>query len=179
LAQNWPKLYNWTQGANLPSEVLLRVEQGGDYGWPYCYFDPDLKQLVLGPEYGGDGKKVGECAEKKKPAAVFPAHWAPTGLAFYSEKMFPETYQGGAFIAFHGSWNRAPEPQEGYNVVFQPMANGEATGPYQVFADGFAGARKEPGLAEHRPTGLGVGPDGDLFIADDQGGTIWRVTYRE
>jgi glucose/arabinose dehydrogenase len=132
---------------------------------------------VLAPEYGGDGKKVGECSKKLGPVAAFPAHWAPDALVFYDGKTFPSSYRGGAFIAFHGSWNRAPEPQGGYNVVFQPMANGKATGPYQVFADGFAGPRKEPGLAAHRPAGLAVGPDGALYVTDDQQGTIWRVSY--
>jgi hypothetical protein len=88
-------------------------------------------------------------------------------------------FQGGAFIAFHGSWNRSPEPQQGYNVVFQPMSNGKAMGDFQVFADGFAGPRKEPGLAVHRPSGLAVGPDGALFVTDDQRGTVWRVTYKQ
>jgi glucose/arabinose dehydrogenase len=177
LAENWPKLYNWKQGANLPAEELLRVEQGGDYGWPYCYYDSTAAALVLAPEYGGDGKKVGECATKRGPVAVFPAHWAPVALVFYEGDMFPPSYRGGAFIAFHGSWNRAPEPQEGYNVVFQPMSRGKASGKYQVFADGFAGARKEPGLAAHRPAGLAVGPDGALYVSDDQRGRIWRVVY--
>jgi glucose/arabinose dehydrogenase len=178
LAENWPKLYDWKQGANLPAEELLRVEQGGDYGWPYCYYDQTRSSLVLAPEYGGDGKKVGECATKRGPVAAFPAHWAPLALVFYNGSQFPASYRGGAFIAFHGSWNRAPEPQEGYNVVFQPMANGKAAGPYHVFADGFAGARKEPGLAAHRPAGLALGPDGALYISDDQAGRIWRVAYK-
>lgn len=179
LAQNWPKLYNWKQGANLPAEELLRIQAGGDYGWPYCYHDSTATGgLRLAPEYGGDGKKVGECAGKGKPVAIFPAHWAPNGLVFYHvAKNFPDSYRGGAFIAFHGSWNRAPEPQDGYNVVFQPMANGKASGPYQVFAAGFAGPRKEPGLAAHRPSGLAVGPDGALYVTDDQQGRVWRVTY--
>jgi glucose/arabinose dehydrogenase len=176
LAQNWPKLYDWKRSANLPSEELLRVERGADYGWPYCYHD-STAGLVLAPEYGGDGKKVGECAGKRGPVAAFPAHWAPNALVFYTGKMFPASYQGGAFIAFHGSWNRAPEPQQGYNVVFQPMSNGKASGDFQVFADGFAGLRKEPGLATHRPAGLAVGPDGALFVTDDQRGTIWRISY--
>jgi glucose/arabinose dehydrogenase len=178
LAENWPKLYNWKQSASLPAEELLHIERGGDYGWPYCYYDTTTSALMLAPEYGGDGKKIGECATKRKPVAAFPAHWAPNALVFYTGKMFPESYAGGAFIAFHGSWNRAPEPQAGYNVVFQPMANGKASGPYQVFADGFAGARKEPGLAAHRPSGLAVGPDGALYISDDQGGRVWRVSHK-
>lgn len=179
LGDNWPKLYNWKQNASLPAEELLRVEQGGDYGWPYCYHDSTATGLLLAPEYGGNGKTVGECASKRKPVAIFPAHWAPNALVFYGGgKMFPSSYRGGAFIAFHGSWNRAPEPQDGYNVVFQPMANGKASGPYQVFAEGFAGPRKEPGLAAHRPSGLAVGPDGALYISDDQRGTVWRVNYK-
>jgi glucose/arabinose dehydrogenase len=180
LADNWPKLYNWKQSANLPAEELLQIERGADYGWPYCYHDSTAAGgLLLAPEYGGDGKKVGDCAGKRKPVAIFPAHWAPNGLAFYDvAKNFPQSYRGGAFLAFHGSWNRAPEPQDGYNVVFQPMASGKPSGPYQVFADGFAGPRKEPGLAAHRPSGLAVGPDGALYITDDQGGTVWRVSYK-
>ena len=177
LAQNWPKLYDWQRSANLPAEELLRIEQGADYGWPYCYYDPVQSTRVLAPEYGGDGRRVGQCGEKRGPVAIFPAHWAPNGLAFYYGSTFPERYRGGAFIAFHGSWNRAPEPQQGYNVVFQPMENGKASGDYEVFADGFAGARKEPGLAEHRPSGVAVGPDGALYVTDDQGGTVWRVQY--
>jgi glucose/arabinose dehydrogenase len=179
LAENWPKLYNWKQGANLPAEELLRIREGGDYGWPYCYYDSTLQQLVLAPEYGGDGKTVGRCTSKLGPVAAFPAHWAPNALAFYNGKMFPAEYRGGAFIAFHGSWNRAPEPQEGYNVVFQPLAQGKASGAYRVFADGFAGQHKDPGGAAHRPAGLTVGPDGALYISDDQRGTIWRVTYKQ
>jgi mono/diheme cytochrome c family protein len=93
-------------------------------------------------------------------------------------KAFPAGYQGGAFVAFHGSWNRAPEPQGGYNVVFQPLADGKAAGPFIVFADGFAGAVKEPGDALHRPSGLAMGPDGALYISDDWHGRIWRVTYQ-
>ena len=69
-------------------------------------------------------------------------------------------------------------PQGGYNVVFQPLADGKASGPSVVFADGFAGAVKEPGQAAHRPSGLAVGPDGALYISDDQRGRIWRVSYR-
>jgi glucose/arabinose dehydrogenase len=177
LAENWPKLFDWKQSARLPAEELLRIEEGGDYGWPYCYYDPEAKSRVLAPEYGGDGKAVGQCAAKAGPVAVFPAHWAPNALAFYRGTAFPQKYHGGAFIAFHGSWNRAPEPQEGYNVVFQPMANGQASGDFEVFADGFAGERKQPGSATHRPAGLAVSPDGALYITDDQRGTVWRVGY--
>jgi glucose/arabinose dehydrogenase len=181
LAENWPKLYTPEQGQNQPAEELLKLEQGGDYGWPYCYYDGSQQKLVLAPEYGGDGgKAVGDCATKKGPAAFFPAHWAPDGLVFYTGTAFPEHYRGGAFIAFHGSWNRAPGPQGGYNVVFVPFTGGNPADPakYEVFADGFAGANKQPDAAAHRPTGVAEGPDGALYITDDKGGRVWRIVYR-
>ncbi len=177
LRQNWPQFYTLPQGANEPAEELVQLESGADFGWPYCYFDSSLNKLVLAPEYGGDGKKVGLCAEKREPVATFPAHWAPNDLAIYNGDRFPEPYRGGAFIAFHGSWNRAPLPQGGYNVVFQPLADGKPSGKFVVFADGFAGAVEEPGQAAHRPSGLAIGLDGALYISDDQNGRIWRVTY--
>ncbi len=177
LRENWPKFYTPEQGANEPAEELVQLERGADFGWPYCYFDLSLNKLMLAPEYGGDGKKVGQCAEKRAPIATFPGHWAPNDLAIYNGGQFPGPYRGGAFIAFHGSWNRSPFPQGGYNVVFQPLADGKPSGKFVVFADGFAGAVKEPGEAAHRPSGLAIGPDGALYISDDQRGRIWRVTY--
>jgi len=178
LAENWSDLYKPEQGATLPAEELLQIQQGGDYGWPECYYDPVQRKLVLAPEYGGNGgKEVGECADKRGPAAAFPAHWAPDDLLFYPGMQFPPRYRSGAFIAFHGSWNRAPFPQGGYNLVFQPLAGGKASGQCEIFADGFAGAHKEPGRAAHRPTGLATGSDGALFISDDVSGRIYRVTY--
>jgi glucose/arabinose dehydrogenase len=181
LAENWPKLYTPEQGQNLPAEELLKLEQGADYGWPYCYYDDVQRKLVLAPEYGGDGgKAVGDCASKKPPAAFFPAHWAPNGLVFYTGSAFPQQYRGGAFIAFHGSWNRAPGPQGGYNVVFVPFTGGNPTDPsrYEVFADGFAGANKQPDRAAHRPTGITQGPDGALYVTDDKAGRVWRIVYK-
>ncbi|HEX4367637.1 MAG TPA: PQQ-dependent sugar dehydrogenase, partial [Rhodopila sp.] len=178
LYENWPAFYTPAEGANEPAEELVELRRGADFGWPECYYDYDRKKLVLAPEYGGDGgKTVGVCAQRQAPVAAFPAHWAPNDMLIYEGSQFPAAYKDGAFIAFHGSWNRAPGPQGGYNVVFQPLADGKASGPFVVFADGFAGAIKEPGQAAHRPTGLAVGPDGSLYIADDKGGRIWHVTY--
>ena len=133
----------------------------------------------MAPEYGGDGgTAVGPCAQKRAPLAVFPAHWVPNVLLLYDGDQFPAAYRRGAFITFHGSWNRAPFPQGGYNVVFQPFAGGKPAGAYVIFADGFAGALKEPGKAVHRPSGRAVGPDRTLYIADDVHGRIWRISFR-
>jgi len=179
LYQDWMGVYKPEEGPLLPAEELVVLKQGADYGWPECYFDGLQKKLVLAPEYGGDGgRKVGPCADRTPPVAFFPAHWAPNDLLIVSSPTFPAVYRQGAFIAFHGSWNRAPAPQGGYNVVFQPLAHGASSGPYIVFADGFAGAIKEPGRAKFRPTGLASGPDGALYIDDDSHGRIWRITYQ-
>lgn len=173
----WPH-FDETQNAEKPSEELVRIEEHRDFGWPYCYHDPALNQKVLAPEYGGDGKVVGRCQEKQNPLIAFPAHWAPNGLHFYSGNQFPKKYQGGAFIAFHGSWNRAPLPQGGYHLVFTPFKDKNPAGAWEVFAEGFAGQHKNPRAAAHRPVGIAEGPDGSLYISDDQGGRIYRILYK-
>jgi glucose/arabinose dehydrogenase len=165
LSQNWPRYFSAQQNAQLPAEEIVLMRKGADYGWPECYYDQLQSKLVLAPDYGGDGKEVGMCANKQTPVAAFPGHWAPNDLLIYAGRAFPAGYQGGAFVAFHGSWNRAPEPQDGYNVVFQPLADGKSAGPFVVFADGFAGAVKEPGQAAFRPSGLANGPGrGSLYF---------------
>ena len=179
LHSNWPERYKPEEEATLPAEELLLLKQGGDYGWPECYYDGLQGKLVLAPEYGGDGgKKVGPCATKNAPIAAFPAHWAPNAMALYDKQQFPAHYRHGVFIAFHGSWNRAPYPQGGYNVVFQALAGDHASGQCEIFADGFAGAVKSPDQAAHRPSGVAVGPDGSLYVSDDVRGRIYRIVYR-
>jgi len=181
LRTNWPEKFTQKQSAHLPAEELFAVDKGDDFGWPFCYYDPKMDKKVLGPEYGGDGKKVGRCDPFEDPIAAYPAHWAPMDILFLDGDSFGEKYANGAFIAFHGSWNRAPSPQAGYRVIFQPFKDGKPTGDYQNFAGakGFQGSAeiKSPGSAEHRPAGLAEGPDGALYISDDAGSTIFRVTH--
>lgn len=174
----WP---GFTEQANAetPAEEMFRLDRGTDGGWPYCYFDPAARRKVLAPEYGGDGRETGRCPGKAEPVHAFPAHWAPNDLLFYTGTRFPQYYRGGAFVAFHGSWNRAPLPQQGFNVVFLPFRGGRPFGPHEVFASGFAGVENPaPNTARHRPTGLALGPDGSLYVSDDVGGRIWRILFR-
>ncbi|MEO8634534.1 MAG: PQQ-dependent sugar dehydrogenase [Gemmatimonadales bacterium] len=167
LAQNWG--FTDVQGAELPSEELVQVSMGDDFGWPYCYFDHQQGKLVLAPEYGGDGKAIGRCASKKSPLLGFPGHWAPMAMAFYTATQFPERYRGGLFVAFHGSWNRAPLPQEGYRITFVPMRAGRPSGAPITFATG------QDGPNSLRASGVAVGPDGSLYIGSARNGTVWKV----
>jgi glucose/arabinose dehydrogenase len=176
----FPKLYTAKQSAELPAECMFAIKKGDNAGWPYVYYDWMQKKNMLGPEYGGDGQKAAD-PKYINPVAAFPGHYAPDGLMFYTGSQFPEKYKNGAFIAFHGSWNRAPEPQAGYCVVFQPFKNGMPDGKWEVFAGNFPGslAQTSPNAAEHRPCGLAQGPDGSLYVSDDQGGTIYKITYNK
>ncbi|WP_242085492.1 PQQ-dependent sugar dehydrogenase [Aestuariivivens sediminis] len=176
----FPEKYTPWQSAMLPSEEFIRVTEGSDFGWPYCYYDQIQNKKVLAPEYGGDGKIIGRCESFDDPVIGFPGHWAPNDLMFYQGDQLPEYYKNGAFIAFHGSTNRAPYPQAGYFVGFVPFKNGKATGEWEVFADGFA--QIDPIIsvyrAVNRPMGLSTGPDGSIYISDSNQGKVWRVMYK-
>ncbi|MBK1442053.1 PQQ-dependent sugar dehydrogenase [Parapedobacter sp. ISTM3] len=173
----YPELYAEGVGIDLPSEAMYRLSEGADAGWPYIYYDHHQKKKIVNPEYGGDGKQEGG-ADALDPVVAFPGHIAPNALLFYTGDMFPARYKNGAFVAFHGSWNRAPD-QQGFMVAFVPFENGQPSGDWEVFADGFAGIDTiaAPGDARHRPCGLAQGPDGSLYVSDDVGGTIYRIVY--
>jgi glucose/arabinose dehydrogenase len=188
LFEHWAHLgYTQEDDAVLPAEELIRIAQGSDNGWPYCYYDAVTEnRKVLAPEYGGDGQIVSggphniNCAAMNQPLVTFGAHWAPNGMHFYTGRQFPARYRNGAFVAFHGGFDRAPLPNEGYNVMFVPFgADGRPTGAPELFADGFAGHPGPlPANAVHRPVGVTEGPDGSLYISDDRGGRIWRIVYK-
>jgi glucose/arabinose dehydrogenase len=174
------KGYTAEDNAVGPSEPMLQIAQGDVFGWPYCYHDSRVQAMILAPEYGGDGRIIGRCSQFKAPFATFPAHYAPVDLMFYTHTHFPAKYRGGAFMTSHGSWNRAPFPMAGYNIIFQPVLKGKNIGPHEVFADGFKG--KEPLMSSNeavaRPNGTYVGPDGTMYITESVKGKIWRVVYR-
>jgi len=176
LFQFYPEMFDVKEGAESPAEEMFRVKKGADCGWPYCYFDNGKQAKLLNPEYGGDRSKVDRCAGKEKSIVQFPGHIAPNDLLFYTGNQFPAKYKNGAFIAFHGSWNRSPEPQAGYFLVFVPFnSDGMPSGKWEIFADGFAG--ENINKAKYRPCGLAQGPDGSLYVSDDNNGKIWRITY--
>lgn len=176
----WPDYYSEWDGAVLPSEEFLRLKQGDNVGWPYAYYDHLKGKMIQNPEYGGDGKMEAKDTSYVLPVVGFMGHFAPNDLLFYSGDQFPERYKNGAFIAFHGSTSSAPYNQSGYFVAFVPFKNGSPSGPWEVFANGFAGVdtiHTTPD-ARYRPMGLAQGPDGSLYISDSEKGRIWRVIYK-
>ena len=123
---------------------------------------------------------IGRCADYTDPVIGFPGHWAPNDLVFYTGDAFPDHYKNGAFIAFHGSTNRAPYPQSSYFIGFVPFENGKPSGSYEIFADGFA--EVDPIVntrdAEFRPMGIAFAPDGAMYIGETEKGRIWKVQFK-
>ena len=175
-----PAHYDALDNAERVSEVLHVIREGSNFGWPFSYYDPIKKAHMLAPEFGGDNIKKVDPNPYDQPLVAFPAHWAPLQMAIYTGAQFPQRYRNGAFVTFHGSWNRAPRYQGGYNVAFVPFdEKGMPTGTYETFADGFAGKAEfvNTGDARFRPAGVTVGPDGSLYITESEKGRIWRVIY--
>jgi len=164
----FPDLYSVEQDGKLPAETMYEVRKGADGGWPYEYYDPFMKKLVMSPEYGGDGKKAGT-HKALKPLAVFPAHLGPNAMLFYTGNKFPAKYRNGAFVAFHG---KSPDLQKGWMVGFVPFSNGKPAAAYEIFADNFL-INKD----QHKPCGLAQAPDGSIFVSDDSSGSIYRIQY--
>lgn len=173
----FPQYYTPEQSADLPAETMYELHQGSDAGWPFVYYDPVQKKNILAPEYGGNGKKGGD-KKFQDPLVAFPAHLGPNDLLFYTGNMFPERYQNGAFIVFHG---QSHQLHKGYFVAFVRFRNGRPSGNWEIFADNFAGEdlQKPVKAFEYRPIGLAQGPDGSLYVSDDLKGSIFKITYNK
>jgi glucose/arabinose dehydrogenase/cytochrome c5 len=175
-----PEYYDDLDNAERVAEELHVLREGVNLGWPYSYWDPIKQTRMVAPEFGGDNRRREPNPAYDKPLIAFPAHWAPLQMALYDKAQFPSRYHNGMFVAFHGSWNRAPRTQAGYKIVFIPFnQEGFPTGAYETFADGFAGDENlvNPRQAHFRPGGLTVGADGSLYVGDTMKGRIWRIFY--
>jgi len=150
-------------GDDLPPETITRVQEGADYGWPFCH-----NGTIVDPELGA----AGDCDGVPRPAVEMQAHSAPLGIAFYDGEMFPEEYRGDLFIAFHGSWNRSEAA--GYKVVRLPFTDGQAGTEVLDFATGWLG---EDGTVNGRPVGLAVGPEGALYVSGNKERVVYRISY--
>jgi glucose/arabinose dehydrogenase/cytochrome c553 len=175
-----PEYYDDLDNAERDAEEMHLLHEGVNLGWPYTYWDPIKQARMVGPEYGGDNRKRDDNPLFDKPAVAFPAHWAPLQMTLYTGTQFPAHYRNGMFVAFHGSWNRAPRAQAGYKIAFVPFDDqGRPLGTYETFADGFAGVDyfTNTGDARFRPSGVTVGPDGSLYVSETEKGRIWRIIY--
>lgn len=180
LSMLFPDLYTDEENAQLPAEEFHRIDEGSNAGWPYTYWDQIRGERMIAPEYGGDGLTPSDNPAYQEPFQSFPGHYAPNDLVFYEGDPFPERYRHGAFVAFHGSWNRAPLEQRGFKVTFSPLdENGVPTGDWEDFAVGFPMREVVRSVrdARHRPCGLAVGPDGSLYVSDSVSGKLWRIFY--
>lgn len=153
-------------GDNLVPDYLTSVKQNGFYGWPYYYFgwheDPKHK-----------GERPELASKVIQPDVSLGPHTASLGLAFYTGRLFPDNYHGGAFIGQHGSWNRSV--LSGYKVIFVPFKNGKPAGQMRDFLTGFIKDLKNKEV-HGRPVGIAIAKDGALLVADDAGNSVWRVS---
>jgi glucose/arabinose dehydrogenase len=155
------------KGDDLPPEYVTDVKEGGFYGWPECF--------VAGRQVVRDDRAApaDRCEKVTLPTLEVQAHSAPLGLAFYTGEQFPPEYRGSLFIAYHGSWNRTVPT--GYKVVRVPFANGRPSGAVEDFATGWLGPEWK---VFGRPVDVLTGPDGALYLSDDNAGVVYRITYR-
>lgn len=154
-------------GDDLVPDYFTAIRPGGFYGWPYAYIGPN-------EDPRNKGQRPDLVAKTIVPDVVLPAHVAVLDARFYTGRMFPEKYRGGAFLAYHGSWNRSQ--RIGYSVVFIPFKNGSPAGKPEDFLTGFM---LDPSKKEvwGRPVGLLGLRDGSLLVSDDGGNRLWRITY--
>jgi glucose/arabinose dehydrogenase len=155
-------------GDDLVPDYFTSIQPGGFYGWPFAYTGPN-------EDPRNKGQRPDLVAKTIVPDVVLPAHVAVLDARFYTGRAFPEHFRGGAFLAFHGSWNRAE--RVGYSVGFVPFKNGKPAGPLEDFLTGWmlAPDKKE---VWGRPVGLLQLPDGSLLVSDDGGNKVWRISYK-
>jgi len=154
-------------GDDLPPDYFTSLKDGGFYGWPYSYIGDNVDQRVK-------PQRPDLVARATIPDVLLGAHVAPLQFAFYTGKQFPESYRGGAFVAEHGSWNRAK--RSGYQIAFVAFKNGKPSADPVPFMTGLV---PDPGGHDvnGRPVGVAVAPDGSLLVSDDGAGVIYRISF--
>ena len=155
-------------GDELAPDYVTSVREGGFYGWPYAYIGPNPEPIL-------NGARPDLVERTLVPDVLLPAHAAPMGLVFYTGEAFPEAYRGSAFVALHGSINRAD--LVGYSVVRIPFRDGRPSGPPEDFLTGFIVRDDEVKEVWGRPVDVLVAADGSLLVADDAGGRVFRVGW--
>jgi glucose/arabinose dehydrogenase len=153
-------------GDDLPPDFATRVVDGAFYGWPWYYIGPHPD-----PRHNGEHPEL--AGRVTTPDVLLQPHSAPLGVVFYEGAQFPASYKGDAFVALHGSWNRAK--RTGYKVVRLIMKDGAPTGAYEDFLTGFVA---DDASVWGRPVDVAVTRDGALLVTDDEGGAIWRVIHK-
>ncbi|HEX2120128.1 MAG TPA: PQQ-dependent sugar dehydrogenase, partial [Thermoanaerobaculia bacterium] len=154
-------------GDDLVPDFVTSIQENGFYGWPYAYIGPN-------PDPRNGAKRPDLVRASLTPDVLIQAHSASLGIAFYDGNLFPADYRGDAFVALHGSWNRAR--RTGYKVIRIRFRDGKPAGGYEDFLTGFMLGEDRPEVWG-RPVGVLVLRDGSLLVGDDGGGKIWRVTY--
>ena len=176
-------------GNHLVPDYVTSVKEGGFYGWPWYYMGghhdprlpdpcadgtgPNLQAAALTADQAKNCKRVDIASRVITPDVLVQPHMASLEMLFYPNGAgFPKEYDGDAFAAEHGSWNRAN--RAGYEVIRIPMHNGRADGSYEDFLSGFV---TKEGKVWGRPVGVAVGHDGALYVTDDGTRSVWRVAY--
>jgi glucose/arabinose dehydrogenase len=154
-------------GDDLPPDFFTSIQDGGFYGWPYSYIGGNVDPRVK-------PQKPELVARALLPDVLLGAHVAPLQFAFYTGKQFPASYQGGAFIAEHGSWNRST--RSGYQVAFVAFKDGKPSADPVPFMTGLVPDPKSTDVYG-RPVGVATASDGSLLVSDDGIGVIYRITY--
>jgi len=155
-------------GDDLVPDYFTHVQPGAFYGWPYAYSGPHEE-----PRHKGERPDL--VAKTIAGDVLLQSHLAVLDFLFYTGKQFPKEYQGGAFLAFHGSWNRSK--RVGYEVGFIPFKDGKPSGPVQEFLTGWM-ISPESREVWGRPVGIMQLPDGSILVSDDGGKKIWRIRYK-
>jgi glucose/arabinose dehydrogenase len=155
-------------GDDLVPDYFTHVIQAGFYGWPYAYFGPH-------EDPRNKGQRPDLVKKTITPDVSLGAHVAVLDMIFYTGAQFPAQYKGGAFLAFHGSWNRSK--RVGQSIAFIPFKNGKPSGPIQEFLTGWMLSPDSQNVWG-RPVGLFQMPDGSLLVSDDGGKKIWRISYK-